>query len=516
MSIENNAQNNKRIAKNTLMLYLRMFLIMAVSLYTSRVVLQTLGVNDYGIYNVVGGFVTMLAYLNSVFVDATQRFLSYTLGEGDKAKLRKVFTTATTIHIIIAGIILLFAETFGLWFVNTKLQINPDRMVAANWVYQCSVMTLLINIINVPHRACIVSHEHMHIYAYISIVEALLKLGIVFLLLALPYDKLIVYAILYLLASTVIPCWYSVYSIRHFDESKIGFGIERNVFKEMFAYAGWVLVGNLGFSFKDQLSNIIMNLFLGTAINAARGVAAQVNGILTSFANNFMMALSPQITKQYAAGNLEGSQKLVCAGARYSFYLMAVITIPVILNIDYILHLWLGVVPEYTGIFITITLIAADYYAATKTLTVAIQATGDIKWFQIGISAIMLLEIPMAYILLYFKYPPYYALLPAIATTIIGLFYRLFILKRKISSYNARQFIMDVFVKCSLLMLGSYLISLLFSRLFHESFLTLIITSVFSGLVSLAIIYFLGINQTERVYVNNFIRNKVLTKICRK
>lgn len=506
------SQNNKRIAKNTLFLYLRMFLIMAVSLYTSRVILQTLGVDDYGVYNVVGGFVTMLAYLNSVFVDATQRFLSFTLGENNLGKLRKVFTTSISIHFIIAGIILLFAETFGLWFVNCKLNIDPERLVAANWVYQCSIISLVITIINVPHRACIVSHEHMHIYAYISIVEVLLKLGIVFLLLALPYDKLIAYAVLHLIASIVIPIWYTIYSIKHFEESRVGFGIEKSVFKEMFSYAGWVLVGNLGFSFKDQLSNIIMNLFLGTAINAARGIAGQVNGIITSFANNFMMALSPQITKQYAAGDIEQSQKLVCAGARYSFYLMAIVSIPIILNIDYILHLWLGIVPDYTSEFVVITLIAAIYYASTKTLTVAIQATGDIKWFQIGISAIMLLEIPIAYVVLKLQLQPHYALLPAIFTTIIGLFYRLFILKKQVPAYGIRRFVMIVFIRCSLLMLASYIISVLFCRLFSESFLTLIITSLFSCLVSCILIYFFGINQQERKVVNGFVNTKILKR----
>lgn len=482
---------------------------MAVSLYTSRVVLQTLGVNDYGVYNVVGGFVAMLAYLNSVFVDATQRFIAYTLGENNKNKLSKVFTTSITIHIIIAGIILLIAETIGLWFVNTKLQIEPDRMIAANWVYQCSVLTLFVTIINVPHRACIVAHEHMHIYAYISIIEAVLKLGIVFLLLTISYDKLIVYAILHLIASIIIPACYSLYSIKHFSESKIGFAIDRSTFKEMASYACWVLVGNLGFSFKDQFSNIIMNLFLGTAINAARGVATQVNGIVTSFANNFLIALSPQITKQYASGNVVQSQKLVLAGARYSFYLMSILSIPLIVNIDYVLNLWLGVVPEFTSSFIIITLIAATYYASTRTLTTAIQATGNIKWFQIGISIIMLTELPIAYLMLSFDYPPYYALLPIILTNIIGFIYRLVIIKKQVPTYKIFSFIMEVLVKCTILMTVAYIISYFTSNLFVNNFITFLLSSFISIIVTSLIVYVLGITKNERKTVNNIISKKI-------
>ncbi len=505
------SQNNRRIAKNTLMLYFRMILIMVVSLYTSRVVLNTLGVSDYGIYNVVGGFVTMLAYLNSVFMDATLRFISFALGENNLQKLKKVFCTSLTIHIGLAIIIFIIAETFGIWFVNVKLNINPERMIAANWVYQCSIITLLVTIINIPYRSCIVAHEHMHIYAYFSIIEVVLKLLIVFLLFVIPADKLIVYSILYLIVSVVIPLCYTIYCKKKFEECTFSIGFDKPMLKEMFSYAKWVMVGNLGFSFKDQFSNVMLNMFLGTLINAARGITMQVNGIVSSFANNFLMALSPQITKQYATGNIEQSKNLVYAGSRGSFYLMTLITIPIIINVDYILKLWLGVVPEYTAEFLIITLIASLFYAVSRPLTIALQATGDIKIFQIGISIIMLLELPVAYILLKHRYPPHYALMPAILTNLIGIFYRLFLIKKMIPSYNLRYFIFDILLRCSVIFVSSFGICFFINTFFEINFLNLIINVIITILIICGFVYFAGISSKERTFVNNFIKNRLVT-----
>ena len=321
------------------MLYMRMIFILVVALYTSRVVLQTLGVSDFGVYTVVGGFVSMLAYLNSVFVASTQRFMSFALGKGDNDNISATFAAAKLTHLIIALIILVVAETFGLWFVNNKLVIDAGRMVAANWVYQCSIASLLITIVSIPYNSCIVAHEHMQVYAYVSILEVILKLVILYFLLVLPGDKLIIYALLQVVIALIVRFCYTIYCRRHFVECKVKPAIDKPLLKEMSGYAGWTALGSLGFSFKDQFSNIILNGFFGTAINAARGIAMQVNSAITSFATNFFMAISPQITKQYAAGNLEQSQKLVYAGSRYSFYLLSILTIPVIINIDYILRL---------------------------------------------------------------------------------------------------------------------------------------------------------------------------------
>ena len=504
-----NLSNNKRIAKNTLMLYLRMFLILGVSLFTSRVVLQTLGVSDYGVYSVVGGFVSMLAYLNAVFVGATQRFMSFALGKSDKTVLSATFATAKLSHIIIAIIILVVAETFGLWFVNNKLVIDAGRMIAANWVYQCSVFSLLITIITIPYNACIVAHEHMHVYAYVSILDVVLKLVTLYLLVILSGDKLVVYALLHVAIAVIVCLCYTFYCRKNFEECRVKPSIDKPLLKEMTSFAGWTALGSLGFTFKDQFSNIILNVFLGTTINAARGIAIQVNSAVNSFATNFFMAISPQITKQYASGNLEQSQKLVYAGSRYSFYLLSFITIPVIINIDYILKIWLGKVPDYTASFLIITLITSLIYSLSNPITTALQATGNIKVFQIGISIILLLELPAAYIILKLGYPPDYSLLPAIVTNSIALVFRFHLLKKMIPSYSLKEYYINNVLRCLILFVICFIPCFYFKKILSDSFVGMSVSVVVSIIFIGIVVYLAGINTAERQMFIGYIKNKL-------
>lgn len=506
------SSNNKRIAKNTLMLYLRMILILVVSLYTSRVVLKTLGISDYGVYNVVGGFVSMLAYLNTAFVGATQRFMSFALGKGDKNLVFSTFATAKQTHILLAALIFIVAETFGLWFINNKLVIDASRMVAANWVYQCSIITLVITIINIPYNACIVSHEHMHIYAYVSIVDVVLKLVILYLLLVLPGDKLIVYALLQVSISLLLRLIYAIYCRKHFEECKVRPSIDKPLFKEMFSYAGWTALGSLGYTFKDQFSNIILNGFFGTAVNAARGIAMQVNGHIVPFSKNFFMAISPQITKQYASGDLEQSQKLVYAGARYSFFLLSIISIPIIINIDYILKVWLDTVPEYTASFLIITMISSLIYSFTNSTTTAIQATGNIKAFQIGVSIIMLLELPAAYWILKAGMAPPYALVPVLFTNSLALVFRFYLLKKMVPSYSLKKYYVDTVLKCFVLCAVCFLPNYWLKQYLPEGFIGFCISVIVAVSFTALVIYYLGINKTERVMLKNFIISKLKRK----
>lgn len=489
--------SNKRIAKNTIILYLRMIVTMIVGLFTSRIVLQTLGISDYGVYNVVGGFVTMLSYMNAVFVDANQRFISFSLGEGNIDKLKRIFSTSIQTQLVYVGILFVVAETFGLWFINNKLVISPDRMVAANWVYQCSLATLLMSIMSVPFRSCMVAHEKLDIYALISIVDVVLKLIVVYLLIVIPADKLIVYALLHLMVALWGTGWVVVYCRRRFSECKLIFSFDKAIFKELFSFSGWVLIGNLGFSFKDQISNIMMNMFLGPTINAARGIAMTVNDIVTNFVNNFLMALSPQITKQYASREYEKSKKLVYMGSKYAAFLMIIMIVPLLVNIDYLLELWLGTVPEHTSIFIVITLITTMYFAMSKPLTIAIQATGDIKWFQIGISAIMLIELPIAYFVLRHQISPAWAMAPAIVTNVLGIVYRLFLLCRGSLVYNFSSYII-VLLQCTMLFVIALILSTLFSRLLDKSLFALIINILVSFSISVLLIISIGLDRVER------------------
>ena len=506
------AENNKRIAKNTLLLYFRMLLIIIVGLYTSRVVLNTLGVSDYGIYNVVGGIVAMLAFLNSAMVAASQRFISFELGTGNIERLKKVFCTSVSIHIALAGIILLIAETVGLWFVNTHLNIPAERMEAANWVYQCSIMTLLLTVVSVPYNSCIVAHEHMKAFAYVSIVEAVLKLLIVYLLLLGNFDKLILYAILVVAVALIIRIIYGIYCKQHFEECTYRFVFDKQLFREMFAFAGWSVIGNLGFSFKDQGSNIILNLFFGTTVNAARGIALQVNGIISNFSNNFTMALNPQITKQYAAGDVEASVKLVYAGCRYSFYLLLLIAVPVMINIDYLLQLWLGTVPEYTSQFLMLALVAALIDVMARPLVTALQATGRIKVFQIVICIVMLCELPLAYIILHFGGKPYWAMYPTILVTFIGLFARFLILKGMIPAYQFYSFIIKIVGKNLLIGIVCFFVSDFIQGYYQPNFINFILTSLLAFVLSSSVIYLVGLSKSERIKLVTFIIKQTIKR----
>lgn len=495
------SENSTRIAKNTLLLYFRMFITMAVGLYTSRVVLNVLGVSDYGVYNVVGGIITMVSFLNVAMVQASQRFLSFELGIGSLERLNKVFCTSVNIHFAICVIAVLIGETVGLWFVNTKLVIPEGRMLAANWVYQASILTFVVGVMSVPYNSSIVAHERMSAFAYISILEVVLKLVIVYLLFVIPFDKLIVYSILMVLVSVGIRLCYTIYCKKHFGECTYYFIFDKKLSLEMFSFAGWSVFGNLGFSFKDQISNIILNLFFGPAVNAARGIGMHVAALVNTFATNFTMAINPQITKQYAAGNLEASRKLVYAGCRYSFYLLSLVAIPLIINIDYILKLWLGIVPEYTGQFVTLSLLTSLLYVLSGSVTTAIQATGKIKWFQIGICIIMLIELPIAWILLESGLPPYSVIWPSIVTYLTAILFRFCLIKRYVEGYRFGEYLFDVVLR-SLFLFGLcyYLCNLLGQA---NGFISLVVLTVTSICISAVVFFALGISQAERLALIN-------------
>lgn len=314
--------NSKRIAKNTLLLYFRMLFMMAVSLFTSRVILNTLGVEDYGINNVVGGIVAMFGFINSSMTSATQRYITFALGKGEKERLKTVFSTSLQIHSLIALLIVLLGETIGMWFLYNKMQIPSDRMEAAFWVLQCSIVSTVVMIISVPYNAAIIAHEKMSAFAYISVLEVVLKLLIVYILVVFSVDKLILYAFLFLGIQIFIRFCYSIYCNRHFKETKYRHVWDKALFKEMTGFAAWSLFGNLSAVLFTQGLNMLLNVFFGPAVNAARGVAVQVQHAIQQFVGNFQMALNPQITKNYAKGEMQEMYNLMYRSARFSFYLL--------------------------------------------------------------------------------------------------------------------------------------------------------------------------------------------------
>lgn len=345
--------NNKRIAKNTLLLYVRMFFMMAISLFTSRVILQTLGVTDYGINNVVGGLVAMFSLFSNTLTGAISRFITYELGKGQFDRLKTVFSTSVNIQLIMAVVIVVVAEIVGVWFLNHKMNIPADRMYAANWVLHCSILAFAVQLISIPYNASIIAHEKMSVFAYISIVEAVLKLAFVYLLYVSPFDKLISCTVLFLCLAIIIRIIYGNYCSRHFEECKYELRLDKQLFKEMASFAGWNFFGSTAYILNTQGVNMLINIFFGVLLNAARGVAVQVESAINQFVNNFMTALNPQITKSYAAGETESMITLVCRGSKFSFFIMLLIIIPFEFEAEFILKLWLGIVPEESTIFLS-------------------------------------------------------------------------------------------------------------------------------------------------------------------
>lgn len=392
--------NNKRIAKNTLLLYFRMLFMMAVSLYTSRVVLNTLGVTDFGIYNVVGGVITMLGFLTISMSAASSRYITYGIGKGDIAATKQTFGNILSIHFILAGVILLLGETIGLWFVLEKLHIPTDRQTAALWVYQFSVLTSMLSVVSIPYNAAIIAHERMKAFAYMGIVDAVLKLLIAYLLLVIPYDKLKVYALLLFLIQIFDRIVYGVYCTRHFEETRARCTLSGKLFKEIFCFAVWTMNSHLAVIGYTQGINILLNMFFGPAVNAARGVAVQVQSTVKSFCSNFQIALNPQLTKSYAQNNLQHTHKLLKTSSKFSFFMLFFISLPLMLEAPLVLRWWLGIVPEHTVNFIRLMLCSNMFVALSNPLVESVRATGRIKRFQTIEGTMLLCIVPIAYLIL--------------------------------------------------------------------------------------------------------------------
>lgn len=445
---------NNQIAKNTLMLYLRMFLMMCISLYTSRVVLSVLGVDDYGIYNVVGGFVSMFSMISGAMVGATQRFISFELGRhGD---VHKIFCTAVSIHIILALIILLIGETIGLWFVNNVLNFTSDRYWAANCVYQCSLFTFMINIISIPYNAAIVAYEKMAAFAYISIIEAILKLIIVYLLVISPFDKLVFYGFLMMLIAIIIRLVYGYYCRRHFVDCKYQWVLDKNLSKTILSYTGWNFLGTWAGAFRGQGVNMVINTFFGPAVNAAQGISNQVMGAIGGLVQNFQMAMNPQIIKRYAAGEQDSMVQLLFSGSRLSFILLLVVSVPIIIESDFVLDLWLKDVPEYSIEFLRLTIIVSLVDALSRNLVTAMQASGVVRGSNIAMFVISFFAIPIAYLLFTLGFPPYYSSIGLIVISLCCLWARVIILSH-IMDFPMRSFFFNVvfrMVSISVIIIG--------------------------------------------------------------
>lgn len=389
------------------MLYIRMLFYMLVSLFTSRVVLATLGESDFGIYNVVGGVVAMLGFLNASLSGASSRFLTYELAGGNPEKTRHMFCIIMLIHVCLALAILLLGETAGVWFVENKLNIPAERMTAARWVFQFSLWGTVLSILCVPYNSLIVANERMNVYAYISIMDVVLKLVVVYVLTAFTWDKLILYGALILGVQALTMTVYYLYSRRSFVESRFCFVWDKTLFKEIFVFAGWTLNGNLAVIGYTQGLNVLLNLFFGPVVNAARGIAVQVQNVVMSFCNNFQMALNPQLTKSYAERDLTYMHHLIVVSSKFSFFLLLFLALPIMLEADIILGVWLKEVPEYTVTFLRLVLVSSMLSALSNPVIISVHATGRLKRFQLIEGTMLLSIVPIAYVLLkFFNVPP--------------------------------------------------------------------------------------------------------------
>lgn len=501
-SIEISIDNNKRIARNTLLLYCRMLFMMGVALYTSRVILNTLGVVDYGIYNVVGGVVAMFGFINSSMSSATQRYITFALGKGDNHKLQTVFSTSIQIHILIAVIVAILGETVGLWFFYNKMQIPHDRVNSAFWVLQCSILSTVVMIISVPYNADIIAHEKMGAFAYISIVEVVLKLIIVYILLIFSTDKLILYAFLLLIIQILIRFCYSIYCNKHFNETKYSHIFNKALFKDMVAFAGWSIFGNLsGVLFGEGL-NMLLNVFFGPVVNAARAIAVQVQNAIQQFVANFQMALNPQITKTYAQDDLTAMHSLMFRSARFSFYLLFLLSLPVLFETRKILMLWLNIVPENTVIFLRLMICTSLIYTIANPLIIANQATGKVKRYQLICGSLLLMILPISYMCLLLGLPAYFVFIVHFVMESITQFARMIIL-RPILKIKLRDYFYNVYKKIAIVVLVSVFFPFILYINIEDNLLRLLLVCIVC-LFSVSIVsYSLGLTKNERLFINS-------------
>ena len=493
------SSNTKRLAKNTLMLYFRQFLIIVVNLYTVRVVLNTLGASDYGIYNVIAGTVTMLGFLSNSMAMASQRFFSFELGRGDEIVLQKTFAVTLFIYVVLALGVILFAETIGLWFVYNKLVIPPERMSAALWIYQFAILTFVVKILTTPYMSAIIAHEDMSVYAYVSIIEVVLNLLIVFILSVLPYDKLILYGFLMLIVVSINTALYRYYCSRHYKECCFRLLWDKVLLKNIGSYVGWNFFGSFCVMLKDQGVNILLNLFFGTLINAAQAIASQVNGAIMSFAQNFTTALRPQIIKSYAVHKNDEALRLVFSGSKFIYFLMYLFVMPLVLEMPYVLKLSI--------LFTRLVLINAAIESVIYPMTTLVQATGKMRLYQIVVGTILLLNFPISYVILKLGAPAYAVLLVMISITVIAILVRLYIVKNLID-YSIRLFVEKVIVPIVLVSVVGIIFPYVVRNFYEESFGRLCLTISLAIVCSGVAIFIIGLTQHERLRILTYLEKK--------
>jgi O-antigen/teichoic acid export membrane protein len=499
-------EQNRRIAKNTMMLYIRMLFVMGVGLYTSRVVLNTLGVEDFGIYNVVGGIVGLFGFLSSTLSQGTQRFLTFHLGRNDFDNLEKTFSAALIMHIILAVIIFIIAETVGLWLLQYKINIPADRKNAAFWVYQFSIFASMVSIVQIPYNASIIAHERMNIYAYVSIVEIVLKLTVVYLLVVLDYDKLVSYAFFVFFVNLIIISIYRVYCKKQYKECRFRIITDKVLYKPMLMFSSWVVVSLSVFSLSTQGINLLLNMFFGPVINAARAISLQVNNAILSFVTNFQTAVNPSIVKLYATGNMEDLYTLIIQNIKFSFCMMWLLALPFFLKIDIVLKYWLINVPEHTGLFCRLALVQSLIACMQRPINMTVHAIGKLKQICIIVSMIYISVLPVSYFLLKTGIPFYVSYIIFIIAYFLDFLYQIFFLHKHIQ-FPIKRLIKQTFVPMISIVICSLPMGLLVNHYFKDSFVSLVLVAIVSVISVLVSVYFIALDRNMRRQIVNKLFN---------
>ena len=503
--------SNKIIVKNTILLYIRMVITMSVSLYTSRVVLAKLGLEDYGIYQVVGGIVGMLSFLNGALSTGSARFLTYALGQNDQEKLSKTFSTTLSIHIVLAIIVVILAETIGLWFFYHELEIPKERLFAASVAYHLSILTSLIAITQVPYSAVIVAHERFNIYAYMSIVDVILKLAVAYLLTISRWDRLIFYSFMLCCIQVGLAFFYRFYCIKNFDESRYKFVYDKCILKDIAAFSGWSLFSNLSIALNAQGTTIITNMFFSPAVVAARAIALQINMAAMQLIGNFRTAVDPQIVKRYASGDGTGSRELLLESTKYSFFLMYIIAFPIILLAEPLLQIWLGQVPEYSVIFLQLVVIESLFSIFDSSLYTALYAKGRLKENALISPFIGLIRFVVVYFLFKNGFSPVALSWAGIVSyAILGLLIKP-VLVHKLVNYSLKE-LRRLYVSCFWVVLVSVPLVVCFCEIIslfsYNQILCHFLKALCCVIVILVTVYYLGLEHSTRVKVCCYLKTK--------
>lgn len=494
------SENNKRIAKNTMALYFRMLFMTLIGLYTSRVILDKLGEVDYGIYNVVGGFVTMFTVISGTMTTATQRYLSFEIGLKDKGNVQSIFNTMVWIHLLFAIIVLILAETIGLWFLNSHMNFPVERHDAANWVFQYSLIAFLLSICMAPYNGALIAYEKMSAFAYFSILEAVIKLAICFVITITAFDKLSTYAFLIMVTQITLMACYFFYCKKHFVQCKISNKLDKQIMSSIFSFFGWNLIGALAMVLKDQGVNVVLNIFFGPVVNAARGISYQVLSKINGFVSNFQMAMNPQIIKNYAAEQKDAMYKLVFRGAKFSYLMLLTLSLPIIFEAPLILSFWLKKVPENTVIFLRIIMFTALLNTLSNPLIISMHASGIIRDFQIVVGGVSLLTLPLVYYAFKLGYDAYIGLIIAFIVEFCCHLTRLSMLKRTIG-FPASKFFFQVTLRIILITLLTLVLPWLTYSFVSSNiprFFSVCIVSVFS---CITFGFYGGLENSERQLV---------------